>query len=109
MDAVQQEVTDIFIRTKALLQGHFVLAAYPVLGSRHGALLLHFQMGLFRRCALFFGNQTRLFGGFASFCFDEFALGSDSPFGLLFMVIVATGATEQQNEYDKPGCTPGRG
>ena len=25
MDAVQQEVTDIFIRTKALLQGHFVL------------------------------------------------------------------------------------
>lgn len=25
MDAVQQEVTDIFIRTKALLQGHFIL------------------------------------------------------------------------------------
>ena len=25
MDAVQQEVTDIFLRTKALLQGHFVL------------------------------------------------------------------------------------
>ncbi len=25
MDAVQQEVTDIFVRTKALLQGHFVL------------------------------------------------------------------------------------
>ena len=25
MDAVQQEVTDIFIRTKALLKGHFVL------------------------------------------------------------------------------------
>ena len=25
MDAVQQEVTDIFIRTKALLQGHFLL------------------------------------------------------------------------------------
>ena len=25
MDAVQQEVTDIFIRTKALLRGHFVL------------------------------------------------------------------------------------
>lgn len=25
MDTVQQEVTDIFIRTKALLQGHFVL------------------------------------------------------------------------------------
>ncbi len=25
MDSVQQEVTDIFIRTKALLQGHFVL------------------------------------------------------------------------------------
>lgn len=25
MDAVQQEVTDIFVRTKALLQGHFIL------------------------------------------------------------------------------------
>jgi len=25
MDAIQQEVHDIFIRTKALLQGHFVL------------------------------------------------------------------------------------
>jgi orotate phosphoribosyltransferase len=25
MDVVQQEVTDIFLRTKALLQGHFVL------------------------------------------------------------------------------------
>jgi len=25
MDAVQQEVTDIFLRTKALLQGHFIL------------------------------------------------------------------------------------
>lgn len=25
MDAVQQEVTDIFIRTRALLQGHFIL------------------------------------------------------------------------------------
>ena len=25
MDAVQQEVTDIFIRTRALLKGHFVL------------------------------------------------------------------------------------
>ncbi len=41
MDAVQQEVTDIFIRTKALLQGHFIL--------RSGLHSGHFFSA--RRCA----------------------------------------------------------